>query len=854
MSGILLPTGERGDIAIGDTFLFSPLVHHSVAATYSPSLFSSQHISLHVRDSFCVTQSVPHFRSFLGNAVEECYSRCIHHCLRSPALLGEVLGVGKHMEISGMHTAGVTILTNHPLYSVFKTNISLFSAGFVFDKVHHIVTLPSVVRFSKDVDRVWIVDVQDAITQAKSTFYPHHSTDLFSYSQSGILLIVGLKEGSPVYELLAHALKPSTGYLALHVSYDDVNSNVFREVLERWKPAFRMNDIVEYRGNDVVLPHKIMSSVLDLMDEWGGSDAVDKEDFSESSLIRYASLAGQTNHNPVPGAGRLAAQCSHLLAEAQRLSTFDFQHLPAFQPKIQNVKSKTLVVAGHVGCGIHSVTKSMAQQLQASSDNPQLSLQVITLDFSAFDAFAQEGNNDIDWTGYVGSKLSGIDQSSTIVMIVLLLTGRIQLHFSALLATLAAVSKRRIHQVVSVLSPSASFSAYPSRDNSLGSEYWRCQTLELLQPHCSDVVVAIDNAAADQQHTGYDLMRAYLTSAHSTAYLIKLSPQAMTLSSEDITFILQKLQSTSAGMSDREASSMMLGYPLQCQVIDSSTEHSSDLYPVYNKLSVPTLTQYRVDNASNTWMVDILLKLMSTVFFTLSKLPAYKVVDTWHMKPGRRQGGFHKLVDIAAGKLFSKQHTQIMEQRLLKGIESLGREYADSMKALSSSVLAVYGEVHMHTQRIGNDAYHHHSIGRRDNHVACIEGNEAWISLQASIQYSKQSSDKHHSYVLIQGMFTPSMLKMLDSLFSLCERISLPKRPILAASDVDDKRKVIQNRHEFEERGLPFGWFFDGTFFLDSSGNKSELRPDIADLVAEYVQAENAKIRRYNELLSSYEL
>jgi hypothetical protein len=50
-------------------------------------------------------------------------------------------------------------------------------------------------------------------------------------------------------------------------------------------------------------------------------------------------------------------------------------------------------------------------------------------------------------------------------------------------------------------------------------------------------------------------------------------------------------------------------------------------------------------------------------------------------------------------------------------------------------------------------------------------------------------------------------------------------------------------------RPLPASWFFDGKEYVDFSGTKRLIRPDIEDVLEEYIAGKNDHIRRYNRLL-----
>lgn len=68
-------------IAVGDTFLFSPLTISSTAQSNN-TIFSSS-FSPFFNDSSCITHGIPYYRCFLGQGIEEDYARFVMYASRS---------------------------------------------------------------------------------------------------------------------------------------------------------------------------------------------------------------------------------------------------------------------------------------------------------------------------------------------------------------------------------------------------------------------------------------------------------------------------------------------------------------------------------------------------------------------------------------------------------------------------------------------------------------------------------------------------------------------------------------------------------------------------------------------------
>jgi hypothetical protein len=76
-------------VAVGDTFLFSPLVNGKITKSSRNWRFpqtpdgSSTTLFPFLYDSVCVTHNIPYFRAFIGSGIEEEYHRLIQYCSKT---------------------------------------------------------------------------------------------------------------------------------------------------------------------------------------------------------------------------------------------------------------------------------------------------------------------------------------------------------------------------------------------------------------------------------------------------------------------------------------------------------------------------------------------------------------------------------------------------------------------------------------------------------------------------------------------------------------------------------------------------------------------------------------------------
>lgn len=120
----------------------------------------------------------------------------------------------------------------------------------------------------------------------------------------------------------------------------------------------------------------------------------------------------------------------------------------------------------------------------------------------------------------------------------------------------------------------------------------------------------------------------------------------------------------------------------------------------------------------------------------------------------------------------------------------------------------------------------------------------------------------------------------MESLFRLCEQYTLPLLRHLQRGDVslEDKLLIqkaavhgaamsappllylkpshktknsfsVEFRDYLRRKELPGGWWFDGQSFVEASGDRAQLRPDIDEIVQRFVDDQNVKIDKYNTMV-----
>lgn len=800
--GMQLGGRAVGAVAVGDTFLFSPLISRGISA--APM---GQPLPL-LGDSCCITHVLPYFRSFIGSGVEEVFSRYAARCLRSTAS-GTHFAIGRSLEVGGLSSLSALLLSDHPLLPSARVNLQLHAAGFVFDQLDQIACVPAVVSF-KDVERIWAMDLADCLRQAGL------SAD--AMDGGGYVLVLGLRASAvgALYRAFPNVLCPVGQYIALVIPHGEAAAITFREVLERWRPAFRVNDIIEHRGGDLPVPLPILQALLCLVD---GRPS----DEEEISFGRFNEIANGST-------GSLAMRCRHALGEARRLSSFDHKALSSEQP--DGSAAISIVVAGLPGCGVDAAGSLLAQQLAGHPAFQAHGVRECVIDLSDLlhDGITHtaEGLQNRLVT-LVQSRLRSVPVHGQCLLIVtLVLCPSLTVRFADLLTVISSMTA--VRHVVAVTAPGALDNAHPS---GIGHEHWKAQGLEMLQAHCCDTVLAVEAPGARPE--AYSQLRRHLDVAHHGAYLMKIAPNAVALLSDDLTHIAEAALSKS---SERSARAVALGFPNSSYGM-GATGCAVGMFSTLKQL--PALQIIRISPGQRPWALLSLMRLLSSVLFPDARTNPFKLADDWQ-PPASSSKGFRRLIEAAAAKVLSKLHHEHIDEQMTKQLQALTADHAQTMADLRAAVLSVHGQLVMHAERFGDDsAFHQQSAC-----MAVVEANHGYVSA-----HEKHGSGQ--SQLVFIGIFNKSSQALLRKLLQACERIPLEPLPMLSATSAElcsiDTQRKVQGLVRYAQRPLPADCWYDGSFFVDFHGAKAQLRPDIQDILQDYAEQQNIKIKMYNRLL-----
>ena len=197
---------------------------------------------------------------------------------------------------------------------------------------------------------------------------------------------------------------------------------------------------------------------------------------------------------------------------------------------------------------------------------------------------------------------------------------------------------------------------------------------------------------------------------------------------------------------------------------------------------------------------------------------------------------------------------------------------SDCIQSLQSNCLEIFGELYI---RVGDHYQHHHLQHTKPSSSSSmnlipihIMANSHTIEFfhpnrsQNDHNDSDGSEKKINSFYVWRYPIQPNnmmreeeMEKQLKDILSLSFSSTLPPLPLkssqsLSSSEVQYAESMACNKDQ--QRELPEGFLYDGQHYVDFEGHTFYHRPDLDDIIDEYVQRENESIQEYNLKLQQF--
>lgn len=200
---------------------------------------------------------------------------------------------------------------------------------------------------------------------------------------------------------------------------------------------------------------------------------------------------------------------------------------------------------------------------------------------------------------------------------------------------------------------------------------------------------------------------------------------------------------------------------------------------------------------------------------------------------------FNRLLHIAAVKVFAKRRETLSASRCKTVIHQLTTQNQDKDQNIRGRLLSIHGCI-----RVGQD-----QLGVEPVYML-IEANASSVLMKSLTDNSLGSFNRNQ--LIIQGLLDSNAIDYVVQVMQLLKQDELSMVKLKGAKDLnpEDLCAVQRKSNSLSKENLPFGWFYDGTQYVDCEGNHSANHPRSEDCLNEYIEKLNRNICRYNQLLS----
>jgi hypothetical protein len=286
--------------------------------------------------------------------------------------------------------------------------------------------------------------------------------------------------------------------------------------------------------------------------------------------------------------------------------------------------------------------------------------------------------------------------------------------------------------------------------------------------------------------------------------------------------------------------------------------------------------------------LTLFLKCLQFVFPRAVVMSKPIVYDLDHQNTADHEKKIKKVTGKFAGSsyhsLLHHAMRKVFQQKELKEMTSLFEEMSQSLVKSSSliqtfrNMISVQAILTLDNERVATSAVNTNTNGRMraDNNsrqilIEANQGNIIFRELSTSPATAVTAS-LHANEIIITGLLKNSKEEkdQLLSFFQLSQQYYLKPKPLLSKEDYHmpessfstsqattshgklyhlGRVQKLQTMNAYSSRPLPPGYWYDGQFYLDHQGQRYELRPDIDEIIQDYMERENKKRSLYNSWL-----
>jgi hypothetical protein len=856
------------------------------------------------------------------------------------------LKLGRAIEIVGSNALNVDMMTSHPIYPCFSSEIKLFTEGFIITKINNSISVPVIISFNSDISKLWVVDPVDWFESCSVSNF-HSSNNEKPTEKIGKLLNRDNLEKIPnglvlIFELKTAVLSHSLAGVSFGGTFEDQHyvtlfcqntaergGSSFPFILESWKPSLRVNDIEEIKGKNAVssVPRVLSGSFFLYLDSLrmfeneivstslsSNRNQLKRNETDQNETVsefkQVISCADDFCEGGYPGFGYFTMKCSHSVAESRRLSSssVDYQALldrPSSTHSLK-VESKLMIVSGLVGCGIGAVSKQLIQQVLKSTGFENKKIQVVEVDFTLFHQSCKKEQKNNSFSGlksFVEKHFPPVKQLHLfdLVVIILTLDPSVVVGFNNLLQLIMSITQCPVVHSSVVTTPDSilfnsllSASSDANRTSGVGREHWNSNGFELMHFYsCHNVILLESN----NNSASYQQLKSYLLNTQfHLIHIMKMSCFHLYFEEEDISYYRNVLSVDveRKDITDDEfnASQLTLGminyailqqssfeinkFPVRIYGSSSSSPAGSSLSflrtIIFDKQSLFSQND-RNQSSVNSFSLTLFLKLLQHLFPSSVSMFSSIQYD-WHhqqYKSGSsnrssKYPNYQNLLNYAMKKVFHQFEHKEMMSKFEEHYQKLMKK--DTSYFLISNIISLKAVLVIENERLNAKGVSFSSATDTSSlRRIIVEGNHGNIiyreMLPSEMEGVSETMDNHFT---ITGTFSASdgMEQLILSLLQLTKQYYLkPKEMVRMEDFMNSDRdgsssqslyhleavKKIQSMTRYRLRTLPSGFWFDGQFYLDHNGQHFELRPDIDEILDDYLKNENRKRKQYNQWL-----
>ena len=365
----------------------------------------------------------------------------------------------------------------------------------------------------------------------------------------------------------------------------------------------------------------------------------------------------------------------------------------------------------------------------------------------------------------------------------------------------------------------------------VGQESWREMCGQLLEPGCCDFVLAVDDPSAA---TAYSDFRAHMLKIDSSATIIRLSPNNLRVDEDG----LGQISAAVRAGSDATVFRFLRGSPPEYLALLASIAEVPVPLSV-RAAYIPATVGRGLRNLSVAapagchWHLDSVMKLLH-LLFPVAKMCATPMPEHWIIPAAvGKVRHLARMLELARAKVLTTRQCEEASKQFDRRTTTLITGNLNQFKCLVLGLRGLCGVVSVGgTSRGRVEAGAGFILARPDDSVMPVV---------------KES-------LTVEGVFTKEDEVLLAELFNCCVKVALPRKKLVLtdALTANDKLLIQADQKYTTGLALPGNVWYDGQTYVDISGTRSLLRPDIEVVVDKFLADENHRIHVYNAQLEGF--